>query len=119
MIGITFYHEIAQEFADYFLLTRCAGLKPLKAFSLNFLTGLAGVVGGILVLIMDFSEMSLGVLLGLGSGVYLHIATCECLSRVDKLISSPMDGFIMISSFIIGVIPLGLTLLGHAHCDAH
>ena len=38
IIAITLYHEIAQELADYFLLTKHAGLKPVVALSLNFQT---------------------------------------------------------------------------------
>ena len=119
VVGITFYHEIAQELADYFLLTRYAGLTPFKALFINFTTGLSVVVGGFLVLVVDLSNTAVGVLLGIASGVYLYIASCECLPRVMNNSTGTKEVFIIIALFACGAIPIGLTLLGHVHCDAH
>jgi zinc transporter ZupT len=118
VIGVTLYHEVAQELADYFLLTKIAGLTPFKALTLNFVTGLSVVVGGLLTLVLDMSDMVIGVLLGLASGVYIYISTCECLPRVDKYLVSYKERLIFFAMFALGAIPLGLTLLGHVHCDA-
>jgi zinc transporter ZupT len=119
VIGITFYHEVAQELSDYFLLTKYGGLSPLKALSVNFATGLSVVLGGLLVLVIDLSNMTVGVLLAMSSGVYVYIAACECLPRVNILATTRMDRLFMILIFSSGAIPIGLTLIGHAHCDAH
>lgn len=37
IVKVTLYHEIAQELADYLLLTKHAGLDPFRALALNFL----------------------------------------------------------------------------------
>jgi zinc transporter ZupT len=118
IVGVTLYHEIAQELADYFLLTRHAGLTKFNALLLNFLAGLSVVLGGLLVLVVDFNDLALGVLLGLASGVYLYIAACECLPRVTSVVSSGKDWAFLISMFALGAIPIGLTLINHTHCEA-
>lgn len=118
IMAVTLYHEVAQEVADYFLLTRYAGLTPIKALSLNFLAGLSVVLGGIVVLASDLSDMAIGVLLSLSSGVYLYIAACECLPRVTAILKSSQDRIILLVMFAIGAIPIGLTLLNHTHCEA-
>ena len=119
VIGITFYHEVAQELADYFLLTTVGGLRPWKALLINFVTGSSVVLGGLLVLVFDFSNMGIGVLLGLGSGTYFYIASCECIPSVNSVVRGPKDTVISMAMFSLGAIPIGLTLLGHIHCDAH
>lgn len=118
VVGITLYHEVGQELADYFLLTRSAGLSPIKALTINFLTGLTVVLGGLLVLVADLSDIGIGVLLGIASGVYVYIAACECIPRAGAASESQNDKILAVLMFIVGTIPLGLTLLGHAHCHA-
>jgi len=119
IISVTLYHEIAQEIADFFILTRHCGFSPLHALILNFLAGLSVVLGGILVLAVDMSDMSIGVLLALASGVYLYVAACEYLPRVNAVLSTAKDRILLLFMFIIGAIPVGLTLLNHSHCEAH
>ena len=119
VIGITFYHEVAQELADYFLLTSVGGLQPWWALLINFVTGSSVVLGGLLVLVFDFSNLGIGVLLGLGSGTYFYIASCECIPSVNSVAREPIDTVISMAMFSLGAIPIGLTLLGHVHCDAH
>lgn len=119
VIGVSLYHEIAQELADYFLLTNVAGLVPWKALLVNFTTGLSVVFGGFLVLLVNLSNMSMGVLLALGSGVYIYISCCECIPRVNSVAQGPAHIRISCALFAVGAIPIGLTLLGHVHCDAH
>ena len=118
IMAVTLYHEVAQELADYFLLTKHAGLKPAVALSLNFVSGLSVMLGGIVVLATPVSDMTVGVTLSVGSGVYLHIAAAECLPRVTEVIKSRKDRLVSIFFFIVGVVPIALTLLGHSHCEA-
>ena len=40
----TVYHELAQELADYFLLTIHCNIRPFAALTLNFVSGLSGKV---------------------------------------------------------------------------
>ena len=48
--AVTLYHEIAQEIAEYFILTRTAGLMKWKAIGLNFLVDLSVIIGGLVIL---------------------------------------------------------------------
>ena len=116
--AVTLYHEIAQEIADYFLLTRHAGFTNFKALLANFHSGLSVVLGGFVILGTELSSMSIGVLLSLSSGVYLYIAAVEFLSRGSRIISSVQDKALLILMFAVGAIPVGLTLLNHSHCEA-
>jgi zinc transporter ZupT len=118
IMAITLYHEIAQELADYFLLTKHAGLKPLHALSLNFVSGLSVLLGGIAVLVSPISDLVIGVLLSIASGVYIYIAACECMPRVQAVLRSSTDRIVSIMMFIIGAVPIGLALLNHSHCEA-
>lgn len=118
MIAITLYHEIAQELADYFLLTRHAGLRPCVALPLNFCSGLSVMLGGIVVLSVPISDMTIGVILSVASGVYIYIAACECLPRVNAVVRTSKDRVITIAMFIFGAVPIGLALLNHSHCEA-
>ncbi len=119
IVGVTLYHEIAQELADYFLLTRYANLSKWKALLLNFLAGLSVMLGGLLVLAIDMSELTIGVFMGLASGVYLNIAAVECLPRVTSVVSTVKDRLLLLGMFAVGAIPVGLTLINHTHCEAH
>jgi zinc transporter ZupT len=119
IVGVTLYHEIAQELADYFLLTRHAGLPKFKALLLNFCAGLSVVLGGLIVLAFDMSNLTLGVLLALASGVYLNISASECLPRASAVSSTAQHRVLSLAMFLAGAIPIGLTLINHTHCDAH
>lgn len=116
IVMITLYHELAQELADFFLLTRHAGLTVTNALILNFMAGLSVVVGGIIVLSVEVSDLAIGVILSLASGVYLYIATSECIPRVNAIVDTNKERLITVVSFIIGAVPIGLALLNHSHC---
>ena len=116
---VTLYHEIAQELADYFLLTKHAGLTPFRALLCNFLAGLSVLLGGLLVLAVDFTELSIGILLAMASGVYLNIAATECMPRVMHVVSTTGERLLLLVMFLVGAVPVGLTLINHSHCDAH
>ena len=114
--SVTLYHEIAQEIADFFMLTRHGGLSVKTALLLNFLAGLSVVLGGIVVLLVDVSDMTIGIILGFTSGVYFHIGGTECMARANSYIASNKDRLIALASFVLGSVPIGLTLLNHQHC---
>ena len=50
IVGVTIYHEVAQEVADYFLLTNHAGMSVGKALLLNFVAGVSIILGGMITL---------------------------------------------------------------------
>jgi zinc transporter ZupT len=118
IVFITLYHEIAQEVADFFLLTNHAGLTVTKALAVNFIAGLSVVIGGIVVVAADVSGLAIGVILAIASGVYLYIAATECLPRVNSVVSTNKDRLVTVLAFIAGAVPISLALLNHQHCEA-
>ena len=115
--GVTIYHEITQEVADYFLLTNLAGLSIIQALVLNFVSGLSVMIGGLMILGLNISDMSIGVILSFSGGVYTYIAASECLPCVEQAVKDGKDRIYSIAFFLLGAIPIGLTLLKHEHCD--
>ena len=111
------FHELSQELADYFLLTNQCGLSPWKALALNFTSGLSIMLGVVVIMAMDVSEESVGVLLCMSAGVYFYIALTECAPRINHYI---VDTHCRLLSFVfwsLGAVPIGLVLLNHEHCD--
>ena len=119
IVFVTLYHEIAQELADFFVLTHHVGLPVGKALAVNFCSGLSVVFGGIVVLAIDVSDLAIGAVLSISAGVYVYIAATECLPRVNEVVKSHADRLLTMLAFVVGAVPIGLTLLGHSHCDAH
>lgn len=116
IVMVTLLHEVAQETADFILLTRHVGLSTPKALLLNFLSGLSVVFGGIIFLAGNPSDEVTGVILGMAGGVYINIAACETLPRIESIIRTQVDRICALLIFIIGTIPIGLVLLNHHHC---
>ena len=76
--------QIPQEFGDFGVLLH-AGFKPKKALLLNLGSGLAAVIGAVLVLILG-KEIALEVpMMSLAAGGFLYIA---CADLVPELRTS-------------------------------
>ena len=114
----TIYHELAQEIADYFLLTKHCNLSPIMALTLNFVCGLSVLIGAIVVLSVDVSLMATGCILSAGAGVYIYVAGGECFPRARDSQTTTQDKLISLASFVLGAVPIGLVLLNHFHCEA-
>jgi zinc transporter ZupT len=114
----TIYHEIAQEIADFYLLTKHCNLKIPMALCLNFLGGLSVMLGGIFILSFDINSMVTGCVLALGSGVYMYIAAAECYPRAKASHRTVTDKLLSLLAWVVGVVPIGLVLLNHGHCEA-
>jgi len=117
IVAATLYHELAQEFADFCLLTRHCGLRVVPALVLNFVSGLSVMLGAFVILMVDFSNQAMGVTLAVSAGVYIYIAASECLPRVmehdeNKTVTNRM---IFMLCFAVGVVPIGLVLINHSH----
>lgn len=117
IVLFTIYNELSQEVADYFLLTRNAGLSIPRAILLNFLSGLSVIIGGLVILRAGLNEIAIGVILSFAGGVYFNIASSEYLPRVDAVVMIPKDRLLSLFFFVIGTVPIGLTLLKHDHCN--
>ena len=118
IVGGTIYHELAQELADYFLLTTHVGLKPWVALTLNFVSGLSVMLGVVVIFALDVSATATGCILAVSAGVYVYIAASECLPRIELEIKNHLDRFSSMLCFAMGAVPIGLVLLSHGHCEA-
>lgn len=121
-IGIslaTIYHEIAQEIADFFMLTKHCNMSVPLALILNFIGGLSVMLGAIVVLAADINSLASGCILAVGGGVYINIAAVECLPRANAAQETKKDLLVSFLSFVVGVVPIGLVLLDHEHCGDH
>ena len=115
---ITIYNEITQQVADYFLLTKCAGISIPRALLLNFASSLSDVIGALLIISSNLGNVAIGVMLAFAAGVYLHISASDCLPRVYSVVKISRDRWYSVLFFMIGALPIGLTLLKHGHCEA-
>jgi zinc transporter ZupT len=115
----TIYHEVAQEVADYFMLTRFCHIPPIKALGLNFVNGLSVLFGACLIVgIDDITNVAVGSILGVSGGVYIYIAVAECFPRAKLAQKTLKDKLMSLLAFVFGVIPIGLVLMNHGHCEA-
>jgi len=117
----TVYHELAQELADYVILTdpKKGGLKPATALILNFISGLSVLVGVIVMLSMEsVSPLALGRILAFSGGVYIQIGAAESMPRTYELSKTPLLKLIGLVAFAVGATAIGLVLFDHQHCSA-
>uniref|UniRef100_A0A7S4V158 Uncharacterized protein n=1 Tax=Ditylum brightwellii TaxID=49249 RepID=A0A7S4V158_9STRA len=117
IMAATLYHEIAQELADFFLLTGHGGLSVISALCLNFVSGLSVLLGAIIVVAANFTTEAIGAILGIAAGVYIHVAASECVPRIDAAMDRWQDRVLSVLMFALGAIPIGLVLLNHEHCE--
>ena len=76
------FHELAQEMADFCLLTNQCGIPPVTALVVNFLSGISVMFGVIVILAIEVPAASTGVLLALSSGVYIFIAAGTSIAKM-------------------------------------
>ena len=127
LVATTIYHEIAQEIADYVLLTTHCGLTIIEALGLNFLSGCSVMMGVIIILSVDLDGPAIGTILAVSAGVYVYIAVAECVPRVQSVLRKANTDhsqkvrytMIFFLCFVLGAVPIGLVLLNHHHCEAH
>jgi zinc transporter ZupT len=117
MVATTIYHELAQEIADYTLLTHHCGLTSRQALIANFLSGFSTMVGGLLIIGLQLSDIATGALLSVSAGVYIYIAAAECIPRIQANRKTVKDTLMFALCFVIGAAPIGLVLLNHGHCE--
>jgi len=115
----TVYHEVAQEIADYFILTTYCNLSVPVALVLNFLSGFSVMLGAIIVLSVEVGSGFIGCILAIGAGVYIYVATIECMANSIKAQVTVSDKILSLVSFFLGALLIGLALLDHQHCDVH
>lgn len=131
-------HEIAQELSDYTLLTGKVSraqslyveallfirlipmsqgkLPPFVALALNFLSGLSTLLGVLIILSVDISGASVGLLLSFSGGVFIHIACVEAMPVANQNARTLSARVCCVILFVVGAVAIGLVLLDHSHC---
>ena len=92
-------HEIPQEFADFGVLIY-GGLKPSKALFYNFLSALAALLGSVLVLVFGTSGQTETILVALGAGSFIYLATADLIPEIHK---KNEKAFTQLFSFALGI----------------
>mmetsp|Transcript_4025 Transcript_4025/g.9860 ORF Transcript_4025/g.9860 Transcript_4025/m.9860 type:complete len:499 (+) Transcript_4025:268-1764(+) len=110
-------HEVAQELADYILLTGKGNLKPALALGINFLSGCSVLLGGIIILCVDISASAIGLILAFSGGLFIHIACTEAMPIVYERANSVASRAMCLFAFALGATLVGLVLLDHSHCS--
>ena len=117
LVATTVYHELAQEIADFALLTHHCGMSTRQALTYNFLSGFSVMLGAVIILAAELSEAVTGSLLSMSAGVYIYIAATECIPRIQAAQKDAKDTLVFLLCFTIGAVPIGLVLLNHGHCE--
>jgi zinc transporter ZupT len=117
LVATTVYHELAQEIADFALLTHHCGMSTRQALTYNFMSGFSVMLGAIIILALELSDVVTGSLLSMSAGVYIYIAATECIPRIQAAHKDATDTLMFLLCFTIGAVPIGLVLLNHGHCE--
>lgn len=123
ILGATLYHEIAQELADFVLLTSDAGCTVTQALLFNFVAGTSVILGGLIGHGVDVGQGAMGVILAFGGGTYVYLAASEALplalngaGSYATAAETKKHYAAVIGWFILGAIAVGIILEWHEHC---
>ena len=115
----TIYHELVQEFGDFFLLVGPGGLTVVEACLVNFASGTSVMLGAMIYLWTEPGMGTQGILLAFSAGVYTYVACTEACGEMLKDVGllSARKRFGLVLCFAVGAIGIGLILLDHDHCS--
>jgi zinc and cadmium transporter len=96
-------HEIPQELGDFGVLIY-GGLKPRKALTLNFVTALTAVAGGVTgYYLSPYLGGAMIFLLPFAAGGFLYIAASDLVPELHKE-KSTVRTVVSFASFLVGII---------------
>jgi len=90
----------------------------VQALALNFCAGFSVWLGALVIMILDLNEIATATVMAISAGVYLYIATAECIPRIQASVKTSTDTLRFFMCFVMGAVPIGLVLLNHGHCEA-
>lgn len=135
----TIFHELVQEIADFLTLTGPAKFSLGVALLFNFCSGISVLLGGVTIALTDVSDFGVGMVLSLGAGQYLYVATVELFPAIrnhhhhhihqheytpTEKPKETSDGptvserWIALACFAFAATATGLVLLDHEHCES-
>lgn len=118
----TFLHEVPHEIGDFSILLK-AGFSKKKVLIINVLSGLASILGVVLVSYISPSEDVMGYLLAITAGMFFYLGVVDFLPQAFD--SSHHDSFaskLTVVAAVLGgaaVIALSLMAVPHSHEHAH
>jgi zinc transporter ZupT len=118
VVGVTVAHEFPQEMGDFIVLTTAGGMSISQAMCANFFGGLSSVLGALVFLTFDPSDVVTGCALSLGGSMYLYTALAELASMVYRDISTGNQLLARMASYCVGCGLIAVVLLNHTHCEA-
>lgn len=96
-------HEIPQEFGDFGVFIH-SGFSVKKALLINFMSGLLGIAGAILVLVLsEQSETIAQYLIPFTAGAFIYIAGSDLIPEINKE-KVPLNSFLQLFSLILGIV---------------
>ena len=115
----TILHEIPNQLAGYLVMVNQNGINPFVALALNFFFGLSILLGGLMVLTFNFSNVGIGSIFAIGGGIFLHVAISEMLGNAERNVKKPIHMLYVLLAFLFGAVLIGLVLIDHQHCGGH
>ena len=105
-------HEIPQEIGNFGVLVY-GGYSPKKALLYNFIAGLGGLVGAVLVLVLGSRVDGLSdVLLPVTAGAFLYIAGSDLIPELNRRHSYPATKAVgQLVMMLLGIAVMALPLL--------
>lgn len=98
-------HEIPQEFGDFGVLMH-AGYTRSRALFLNFVTGLAAVIGAVIALALGtLVEDTLPYLLPITAGGFIYIALADLIPELHKS-PSVRHTLLQLAAILVGVLAM-------------
>ncbi|MFA6973736.1 MAG: ZIP family metal transporter [Parcubacteria group bacterium] len=102
-------HEIPQEIGDFGSLVY-GGFSRAKALLLNFATGVAAIVGAIIVLLVNTSVVDLNsFLVPFAAGGFIYIASADLIPELHKQ-TDIKKSVGQLAVFVVGIILMALLL---------
>lgn len=102
-------HEIPQELGDFGILIH-AGLSPRRAITMNFISALAAILGGVLTLLWLNASTVERVLLPFSAGAFIYIASTDLIPELHKE-PEPVKSLVQVVALVLGVLVMAALLL--------
>lgn len=112
-------HEIPQEIADYSILRHC-GMTRKKALLMNFGSGLASVVGGLVgFYFLQDSTTMVYYALALAGGIFIYVSAADLIPELHHSQTREQGWILQTVMFIVGIVLIMLITVNTPHSHEH